>query len=60
MSHPRISSPFNAAIIKAIKIESLDTNEEYIREDGVSVVCPPATNLALRRKFSPNLTSQTM
>ena len=39
--------------ISAIVIESLNTTEEYAMiESGTLVVCPPATNRALRRKFS--------
>ena len=40
-----------------ILTESRDTTEEYVSAMGVSVVCPPATNLALHLKFSPIFTS---
>ena len=49
---------FNAAILSAMCMESRKTTDAYVNVDGTSVVClPPATNCALRRKFSPILTS---
>ena len=40
-----------------ILTESRDTTEEQVSDMGVSVVCPPETNLALHLKFSPIFTS---
>ena len=48
ISHDRMSSSFSAAIVRAIRTESLDTTDEYVMEDGVVVVCPPPTSIALR------------
>ena len=58
ISHVRISRSFNAAIVRAIRTESLDTTDEYVVEAGAVVVWPPSTSIALRLKFSPSLTSK--
>ena len=58
ISHARMSRSFNAAIVRAIRTESLETTYEYVMEAGAVVVCPPPTSLALRLKFSPSLTSK--
>ena len=60
MSKSKRSNQFNAAILNAILIESQDTAEEYVIEDGASVILPPPTSLAFRLKFSPILTSNIM
>ena len=43
ISQASISSSFNAAIVKAILTESLDTTDENVIEEGAVVLCPPPT-----------------
>ena len=38
ISQAKRSNPFNAAIVNAILIESQDKTEEYVIEDGASVI----------------------
>ena len=60
MSHANISSPFSAAIVNAIRTESLETTYEYAIDAGAVVVCPPPTSHAFLQKFSPSLMSNIM
>ena len=46
ISHDIMSKLFRAAIRNATFTLSLDTTLEYVSESGVSVMWPPATNLA--------------
>ena len=48
-----ISSSSNAAIVKAILTDSLDTTDENVIEEGAIVVCPPPTSRDFILKFSP-------
>ena len=48
MSAAMISKWFNAAIVKAIRTDSLDTTLAYVIAAGGSVVWPPATRRHLR------------
>ena len=57
ISQASISSSFNAATVKAILTESLDTNKENVIEEGAVVVCPPTTSCSFLLKFSPSLIS---
>ena len=43
ISQASISSLFNAAIVKAILTESIDTTNENSIEEGAVVMCPPPT-----------------
>ena len=52
-----ISRPFNAAIVKAILTESLDTTNYEVIEKGAVVVCPLLTNRKFLLKLSPSLIS---
>ena len=55
ISQASISSSFNAAIVKAILTESLDTTDENVIEEGAVVVCPPPNSHPFLLKFSPSL-----
>ena len=55
MSHAITLSSLSTAIVSAMRTESRETTDEYVSVLGVSVICPPATNLALRRKFPRTL-----
>ena len=44
ISQVSISSLFNAAIVKSILTESLDTTNKNVIELGAVVVCPPPTS----------------
>ena len=57
MSHDNTFNPFNAAIFKAVLTLSRETTEEYVIDDGASVVLPPATKRDLLQKLSHILTS---
>ena len=50
-----ISRLFNAAIVKAILTESLDTTDENVTEEGAVVVCPPPTSRAFILKLLTSL-----
>ena len=60
ISQAKRYNPFNEAIVNAILIESRDTTEEYVIEDGASVIWPPPTSHAFCLKFFPILTSNIM
>ena len=47
-----ISSSFNAAIVKDIMTESLETTNDNVIEEGDVVVCPPPTRRAFLLKCS--------
>jgi hypothetical protein len=49
-SSARTSRSFKPAIKNANRTLSRETTFEYVIDPGVSVVCPPATNLAFRVK----------
>jgi hypothetical protein len=53
-----MSSSFNPATRNASRTLLRDTTLEYVIDPGASVVCPPATNRALRVKsiFTSNIT----
>ena len=57
ISQARISSSFNAAIVKAILIESLENTDENVIEEGDIFVCPPPTSCAFILKLLPSLIS---
>ena len=57
ISQASITSSFNAAIVKAILTESLDTNVENVIEEGAFVVCPPSTGGAFLLKLLPSFIS---
>ena len=52
-----ISSSFNAAIVKSILTESLDTTNENVIEEGAVFMCPPPTSRSFLLTFSPSLIS---
>ena len=52
-----ISRPFNAAIVKYILTESLDTTEENVIEYSAVVMCPPPNSRAFLLKCLPSLIS---
>ena len=58
-SAPRTSRSFKAATNNNIRTESLATTELYVADAGAPVLWPSAPYHALRRKFSPSLTSKT-
>ena len=60
MSHSNMSSPFSAAILNAIRTDSLETTDEYVIDAGAVVVCPSLTSRAFLRNFSPSLMSKIM
>ena len=57
ISQTSISSSFNAAIVKAILTESLDTTNKNVNEEVADVVFPPTTSHAFLLKLSPSLIS---
>ena len=50
-----MSSLLSAAIINAIRTESLETTDKYVIDAGAVVVCPPPNSHTFLRKFSPSL-----
>ena len=52
-----MSRSSNAAIVRAIRTEYLDTTDEYMMEAGAVVVCPPNYQSCLNPEVSPSLTS---
>ena len=60
MSYANMYSRFIAAIVNAIRTETLDTTDEYVIDSSAVVVCPPPTSRAFLRKFSPSLISKIM
>ena len=46
MSHDNMSSTFSAAIVNAIRTDSLDTTYEYTIDAGAVVVCLTTTSRA--------------
>ena len=57
MSVANMSSPFNAAYVKAIRTDSLDTTPANVDPSGSGVLCPSRTHLAFLVKSI--LTSHT-
>ena len=57
ISHASISRSFNAAIVKDILTDYLDTNDENLIKEGAVVVCPPPTSRDFLLKISPSLIS---
>ena len=57
ISQASISSLFNAAIVKSILTESLDTTNENVIEEGAVIVCPPPTSRAFILKLLPSFIS---
>ena len=55
ISQANRSRLFNAAIVKDILTESLDTTDENVIEEGAVFVCPPTTSRAFLLKFSLSL-----
>ena len=51
MSHANISNTFNAAIVSAILTKYLHTIDEFVIEEGVSVLCLLPTSLDFLRKI---------
>ena len=57
ISQANISMSFNAAIIKAILTESLDTTNKNVIGEGAVDMCPHPNSCAYFLKFSPSLIS---
>ena len=57
ISQAIISISFNAAIVKAILTESINTTYEDLIEEGAVVVCLPPTSRAFIMKLLPSLIS---
>ena len=55
ISQANISSFSNAAIVKAILTDSLETTNENVIGEGAGVVCLPPTSRAFILKFSNSL-----
>ena len=53
MSYADTFKSLSTAIVNEILKLSLERTDEEVNIAGLSVVCPPAIYLGLRRKFSP-------